>query len=144
MPKAVSGLRVLVVDDDADMRMALADALIDAGYAVCTAGDGLQALEQLAKRRFDVIVTDYQMPRMNGAELLAASRKRFPITPVIIVSGAGPALEQVARERGAFAFLRKPCTPQTVVDMVRLAMQLEKDRVNHPVPSDSRSSCERT
>jgi DNA-binding NtrC family response regulator len=108
------------------------------------AGDGVQALGHLGKRRFDVIVTDHQMPRMNGADLLEASRKQFPVTPVIIVSGAGPALERLVRERGAFAFLRKPCAPQKVVDTVRLAVQLEKDRVNHPAPSDARSRCERT
>ena len=138
MTTAVSGLRALLVDDDADIRMALADALIDAGYAVCTAGDGMQALEQLRQRRFDVIVTDYQMPRMNGAELLWVCRKRFPMTPVILVSGAGPALEQIARERGAFAFIRKPCPPSTVVDTVRLATRSEAARAKHLAPSDSR------
>ena len=141
MTTAMSKLRALLVDDDADIRMALADALIDAGYAVCTAGDGMQALEQLRQRRFDVIVTDYQMPRMNGAELLAVCKKRFPMTPVILVSGAGPALEQIARERGAFAFIWKPFTLQTVTDMVRLATRSEEARATHLAPSNSRPSC---
>ncbi len=142
MKTTLNGLRALVVEDDVDLRMALVDALTEAGYAVCAAGDGVQALEQLAKRRFDVILTDYQMPIMNGLALLAFSQKQSMKTPVIFVSGAGSALEQVALERGAFAFIRKPFAPKTVLDMVRRATRPDKAGAPHPPSLDSRSTDE--
>lgn len=140
MNTALNGLRVLVVDDDEDVRTALVDALVKAGYSVSAAGNGLQAREEIRKRQVEVIVTDYQMPVMNGLELLAFSRTQSPTRPVIFVSGAGPALEQVALECGAFAFIRKPFTPKKVLDMVRRARRPDKVGQKYPLQSDSRST----
>ena len=101
MDTALNGLRALVVDDDEDVRTALVDALIKAGYSVSVACDGMQARKEIMKRRFEVIITDLQMPIMNGLALLAFSQKQSLETPVIFVSGAGSALEQLALERDA-------------------------------------------
>lgn len=117
--------------------MALVDILTEAGYAVCAAGDGMQALEQVAQRRFAVILTDHQMPRMNGLTLLGVIRKRFPLTPVIMISGAGPGPEQIALERGVFAFIRKPFSPEAVLDMVWHATRSPAARAEQAGPSAS-------
>ncbi len=142
MDTALNGLRALVVDDDEDVRTALVDALIKAGYSVSVACDGMQARKEIMKRRFEVIITDLQMPIMNGLALLAFSQKQSLETPVIFVSGAGSALEQLALERGAFAFIRKPFAPKTVLDMVRRATRPDKAGAPHPPSLDSRSTDE--
>ncbi|MDI3461399.1 MAG: hypothetical protein OJF50_000220 [Nitrospira sp.] len=126
MDTALNGLRALVVDDDEDVRTALVDALIKAGCSVSVACDGKQGLERIMKRKFDVIITDLQMPIMNGLALLAFIQKQSLPIPVVVVSGAGQDLEQIAIERGAFAFIRKPFTPQTVLNMVRRATRPDK------------------
>ncbi len=117
------GLRVLVAEDDEPMRDVITDVLTKAGYNVFPAVDGMAAIQELKKRHYDVILTDYQMPRLNGLELLALSQELMPETPVILISGAHPSLEQVAIERGAFAWIRKPVPMTQVLLIVRTAMK---------------------
>ena len=116
------GLRVLVAEDDEPTRDVIGDMLSKAGYNVFPAMDGVVAIEELKKRHYDVILTDYQMPRLNGLELLALSLELMPETPVILISSAHPSLEQVAIERGAFAWIRKPVPVTQVLLVVRAAM----------------------
>lgn len=123
------GLRVLVAEDDEPTRNVITDLLTKAGYNVFPAGDGLVAIEELKKRHYDVVLTDYQMPRLNGLELLALSQELMPETPVILISSAHPSLEQVAIERGAFAWIRKPVPVTQVLLIVRAAM--EQTRSGH-------------
>ncbi|MBU6435403.1 MAG: response regulator [Nitrospirae bacterium] len=116
------GLRVLVAEDDESTRYLISDVLSKAGYNVFPAVDGMVAIEELKKRHYDVVLTDYQMPRLNGLELLALSRELMPETPVILISCADLSLEQVAIERGAFAWIRKPVPVTQVLLIVRAAM----------------------
>ena len=116
------GKRVLVAEDDESTRDALGEMLTRADYNVFTAEDGMVAIEELKKRHYDVVLTDYQMPRLNGLELLALSQERMPETPVILISGASPSLEQVALERGAFAWIRKPVSVTQLLLIMRAAM----------------------
>jgi len=111
------------------MRFVLEEMLTKAGYNVFPAGDGLAAIEELKKRHYDVVLTDYQMPRLNGLELLALSQELMPETPVILMSGAYPSLEQVAIERGAFAWIRKPIPVTQVLLIMRAA--IEQTRSGH-------------
>jgi chemosensory pili system protein ChpA (sensor histidine kinase/response regulator) len=76
-----------VVDDDAAIREITSAMLAEKGYEVWTAEDGLEALELLSRLRPDLIVTDLEMPRMSGFELLEIVRERFPRLPCIAVSG---------------------------------------------------------
>lgn len=119
------GLRILVVDDDEALRTALADALAKAGYSVSIASNGKQGLEEIMKQHFEVVVTDFQMPLMNGLELLACCRQHAATTPVIVISGAARDLEQVAVACGAFGVIPKPLSPRTVVQMVQRATQVQ-------------------
>ena len=80
--------RLLVVDDEKDIRELTSALLADDGYEILTAEDGLQALELLSQFHPDLVITDLQMPRMSGFELVKIMHQRFPELPVIIISGA--------------------------------------------------------
>jgi CheY-like chemotaxis protein len=79
--------RLLVVDDDADMRLTLKLALELAGYAVDVAGNGREALEVQRRQPADVLITDIFMPDADGFEAIDAFRKEFPTTKIVVVSG---------------------------------------------------------
>ncbi|MBL0161580.1 MAG: response regulator [Bryobacterales bacterium] len=73
--------KVLVVDDDEDQCRLLAEALAGQGYVTCTAADGIYALQQIDAFRPDAIITDLNMPRMDGLELMAEIKRREMTTP---------------------------------------------------------------
>jgi CheY-like chemotaxis protein len=79
---------VLVVDDEVSIRNTTSMLLKSAGYDVCTAEDGFDALLQLGKAVSDIIISDLNMPQMSGFEFLSVVRRRFPDIPVIALSGA--------------------------------------------------------
>ena len=79
--------RILIVDDEAVLRQ-LGKSLLQAqGYEVLCAEDGFQGLAALKHSLPDIIISDLQMPKMNGFEFLSVVRRRFPIIPVIVISG---------------------------------------------------------
>jgi CheY-like chemotaxis protein len=80
--------RVLLVEDDLQLRLALSVLLTESGYSVTAAGDGVSALDELEGALPDVILSDLNMPRMSGFELLSLVRRKFPMIPLIAMSGA--------------------------------------------------------
>ncbi len=82
--------QILVVDDNPSVRETIAMLLMSAGYDVIVAEDGFSALSQLRKTLPDVIVSDLEMPRMSGFELLSVVRRRFPRILTLAMSGAYP------------------------------------------------------
>jgi DNA-binding NtrC family response regulator len=101
--------RVLVADDEEDMRSVLHDFLEEHGYEPLLAADGLTALRRLIEERPDVVLLDIQMPRLGGMEALTAIREIAPDTAVIMISGIEDL--DVARRtlaHGAFDYVRKP------------------------------------
>lgn len=117
------GKRVLVVEDDQDVRIVMCLILSEAGYNVYEACDGLEALEALKKRRYDAVLTDYHMPRMDGLELLDLVQAMWPETPVIVASS-----DRLLTERAwdsllapAYAVLAKPFDSSNLLDSVRSA-----------------------
>jgi len=117
--------RVLIVDDDAELRSDLADLLSREGYDTTTAGDGQQALEKLELRSVDVIVTDLVMPRMDGFELLHTLRERGQLTPAIVLTGFG-SLDKalsVIRDLEAYWFLEKPVKLTALRSLLQRAIQ---------------------
>jgi CheY-like chemotaxis protein len=79
--------RILVVEDDADLREICSHLLRSQGYEVIGAEDGFDALLALKRSMPDIIISDLRMPNMNGFEFLSVVRRRFPAIPVIAVSG---------------------------------------------------------
>jgi CheY-like chemotaxis protein len=86
--EAAEKITILVVDDDALIAMSTVDMLEDLGHEVIEANSGDRALEILRQdRAIDLLVTDYSMPRMNGAQLAAAARQIRPELPVLLATG---------------------------------------------------------
>src|SRR5262245_53078579 len=102
-------LRVLVVDDDPSARSALRELLATQQYAVEQANDGVAALERIAEHPPDVVVTDLDMPRMDGMTLLKELRQNGGDLPVIVVTSAAELGSAVAAMRaGASDYITKP------------------------------------
>ncbi len=109
-------MRVLVIEDNPDLRDFLRLALEAHEYEVLTAAHGQEALAYLNGHRVDAIVTDLFMPEMDGIETVAAVRKLFPHVRVIAMSGrAGVDYLPVARELGVKHTLRKPFEVQELI-----------------------------
>lgn len=90
--------RVLVVDDNSDVRQLTVDVLAGSGYDVDTAPDGAAGWEAIQARGYDLIITDNQMPRMTGIEMIEKLRSAFIVSRVIMATGHLP----------VFEFARKP------------------------------------
>jgi two-component system sensor histidine kinase/response regulator len=104
-------LRVLIVDDDLALLEALPEALRlrMGGVTVETADSATAALDRIAEREYDAIVTDIKMPGMDGLELLDEIRSRRPGTPTLIITGHGEnELVVHAMRGGARDFIQKP------------------------------------
>jgi CheY-like chemotaxis protein len=100
---------VLVVDDEPHVRRLICAVLARHGWRTAEAADGARALQLGAEATPDLLITDYDMPRIKGIELADAFRGRVPDLPVIVVSGLG-AVGQLATSRG-YRFLAKPFKP---------------------------------
>ena len=79
--------KILVVDDERGLRYLLSDVLTSEGFEVRMAKDGQESLDQLRGRRFDLVITDIQMPRLDGIEMLKVMKKRGRKEKVIIMTG---------------------------------------------------------
>ncbi len=103
------GKRILVVDDDPDIRQVLLDRMSAYGYTVETAIDGREALDALQRGRFDGMLLDMRMPQMDGLEVLRQMRVLNPALPVVMIT-AMSVKGQVAQTllEGACAYLLKP------------------------------------
>jgi len=110
--------RILVADDERITRNVLRFGLEQKGFAVTVARDGGQAWELLRAEEFDLVVTDYQMPVMNGEELCRRMRQdeRLRGTPVLLLSAKGMEIDaaQFRREFGVYAIIFKPFSPAGV------------------------------
>ena len=84
------GMRVLVAEDNDAVRTLICSILSEAGYNVYEACDGLEAIDSLKKRRYDALLTDYHMPKMDGLELLDLAQAMWPELPVIVWRPATP------------------------------------------------------
>jgi CheY-like chemotaxis protein len=115
--------RILVIDDNEDMRGMLAMTLQYEGFDVVSAANGTRALEELARAPADLIVTDLFMPDKDGIETIEEIRRKYPRTKIIAMSGwqsvQGPDYLDVARVMGAVGTLRKPFDPAQLIAIVR-------------------------
>ena len=101
--------KILVVDDELNMRLVLKAMLKKEGYDVVTAKDGMEALEILQGDKIAVVATDLKMPRMDGMELLGRIMQDDPSLPVIILTAYGTVATAVdALKKGAFDYITKP------------------------------------
>jgi DNA-binding NtrC family response regulator len=108
--------RILIVDDEVDLRTLLGEVLETAGYDVSTASDGLEALAALERESFDAALLDIQMPNMNGIQVLQHITEHYPGTKSIILTGyADLRYATESRKYGAVDFISKPYTLEDVL-----------------------------
>ncbi|WP_166037421.1 response regulator [Sphingosinicella sp. YJ22] len=117
-------LRILLVDDHDGVRAITAGLLGDMGHQVTTAGDGPEALAliQAAVDGFDLLVSDYAMPKLSGAELIRQARERMPGLPAIIITGYADT-ESIGERPANVAILPKPFTPEQMRSCLTATME---------------------
>ena len=110
--------RVLVVDDDPDMRLTMHEVLTDEGLDVDVAADGREALDRAASQPPALVILDLTLPVLDGFEVADRLHERHGLLPILAVTADGRA-PQKARRVGAYAYLRKPFELDALVSLVR-------------------------
>src|SRR5438034_9320536 len=120
--------KILVVEDDHAIRLLLTQLMKAAGYSVESAGDGVEGLQKLKKKKYDLMLLDIWMPRLNGLEVLAKLRDQ-PSRPKVIVMTADNTPETLltAVREQAYHYLPKPFQPNVLEDLVRRALSAKAD-----------------
>jgi two-component system chemotaxis response regulator CheY len=113
---------ILTVDDSSSLRMAVRIALTGAGYTVTEAGDGMEGLSKAGAQRFDMIITDLNMPRMDGLTMIREIRKSGRQTGVPIIfltTESDDGVKGQAKAAGATGWLVKPFNADQLVKIAR-------------------------
>lgn len=117
----MSGLRVLLVDDEGELVYTMAERLSIRGYNVDAVTDGAEALERVASNTYDVAVVDVKMPGISGLVVLKVIKRDSPSTPVILLTGHGsPEEGEEGMKQGAYAYLFKPVD---IEDLIRTMVE---------------------
>ena len=129
--------RILIVDDEADVRRMIRHVFERAGHEVQAAGDGVEAMEQVHATSPELVITDIMMPRQNGLTTIGALVER-PFRPKIIAMtasvGGGPDdYLETARRLGADAVLRKPFRTHEVIELATDLLRQESESQTEPV-----------
>lgn len=118
--------RILVVDDSSMTRKMVTSILSREGYQVDSAGNGLEALERLYQAAYDLVITDINMPQMDGLEFLRQIRQEAPYSrlPVLVLSSnSSPEEVQRTLRAGASLYLIKPAPPEKLLESVRALLK---------------------
>lgn len=111
--------RILIVDDEPNVRFTYRMTFETEGFAVTEADSGARALDEMAMQKFDLAILDLRMPEMDGLHLLTEMRNRTLLTPAVIITAYGEIPDAVqAMKLGAIDFLKKPMTPETLRNIV--------------------------
>lgn len=120
--------QILVVDDEESVRSLIGRFLNRLGFRATEASSGEEALDALAQGQFDLVLSDVHMPGMNGMSLLAEVRRRYPDTPVLMLTGCENVSTAVdAMKSGAFDYVLKPFRLDQVEASVREALKRQSD-----------------
>lgn len=125
---ATEALRLLVVDDDAALLELNRVVLTNQGYEVTTADNALAAMELLKQQPYDLVLSDINMPEMNGIEFTEAVMEIHPDLPIVLITGFGDVeMAKEAIQRGAMDFLHKPISVKNLPSVI--AQNLERKRL---------------
>ena len=141
----IPGARILVVDDNDILRGVIEEILSRAGYDTDSVGDGEEALAMLATDDFDLVLTDGEMPRLNGCGLIRALRGGGSRIPVTLISGSlagGGELPADVRAEIAVA-LPKPATPRDLLAGVAHALRLRATAPGRTLIADANTATAR-
>ncbi|MBI4550295.1 MAG: type II/IV secretion system protein [Candidatus Omnitrophica bacterium] len=115
---------ILVVEDDRDMRLLLRRLLESRGYEIIIAEDGVEALLTLGKKKFDLILSDVNMPNLNGFKLLEMLSQKGIRIPVLFLTGQSREEDEITGfELGAFDYIKKPVQKEILLHRIRKALQ---------------------
>ncbi len=121
--------RILVVDDEENVRLTTSAILEQEGYAISTASDGRAALAQMARVPFDLVLTDLRMEGMDGSALLAEIHEKFPDVVAIVLTGYATIESSIeALRQGVYDYLVKPCVIEDLKRTVRRALEHQRQR----------------
>lgn len=130
--------RILLVDDNLNGSTARKTVLEELGHKVAVTASGAEALEQFSQHKFDLVVTDYRMPKMDGLELIGRLKKQSPDILIILVSGFVDTLGMNEATTGADAVIQK--SANEVTHLVRAVNRLlRKKPTKKSVASDART-----
>ncbi|TET62240.1 sigma-54-dependent Fis family transcriptional regulator, partial [Candidatus Aerophobetes bacterium] len=122
-------IKILIVDDEVNMLESLSEVLRNKGYLVATARNGLEALEKLKEKYFNIAIADLKMPEMGGMELLEVMKERYPQTPLVMLTGYATINSAVdAMKKGAYDYLVKPFSPDKILLIAKKIMEEENLR----------------
>lgn len=114
-----NGMKFLILDDEETITQLISQFLLEHDAICDIANDGEQGFEKNMQTRYDFIITDIQMPNMNGIEFIRAIREIDPLIPILIVSGIPQQdIIQEAIDSGANGFLKKPFEYQELIDVI--------------------------
>jgi two-component system, chemotaxis family, chemotaxis protein CheY len=117
---------ILIVDDSASMRQMVSFTLKSAGYTVVEAVDGQDAYEKTSGTDFDLVLTDQNMPRLDGIGLTRKLRDnpKFKTTPILILSTeSSDSMKQAGRAAGASGWLVKPFDPAKLIEVIKKVLR---------------------
>lgn len=112
---------ILTVDDSSTMRQMITFTLKGAGFDILEAGDGVEALEVAKGKKLSLVITDVNMPRMDGITLIQRLRAlpEFKFTPILVLTTESDAsMKQKGKEAGATGWIVKPFSPEKLLDVV--------------------------
>ncbi len=121
--------RILIVDDEGNIRRMVASLLNAEGYATLEAETGEAAIEKMAAQEADAVLLDLALPGMSGLDVLERITADWPEVPVVMMSGQATLGDAVKATRlGAFQFLEKPLTPEAILITLQSALELQRQR----------------
>lgn len=120
--------RVLIVDDDAELRRHLANEFRNVRFLVLEAGDGFEADALLERGDIDLVISDAHMPRCDGLELLKKIRVQYPTLPVMLATASADLSDEKAKALGADALVRKPVAFERLIWQVLETLALGQNK----------------
>jgi two-component system response regulator HydG len=129
---------ILLVDDNVSGSSARKTVLEELGHRIHVASSGADALEQFSQHKYDLVVTDYKMPRMDGLELIGRLRKQTPDIPIVLISGFVDTLGLNEATTGADSVIQK--SANEVTHLVRAVNRLLRKKASKkPATGDARA-----
>lgn len=118
---------LLVVDDEPRLCKTLSMIICAAGYQTSTAGNAYSALQMLSERKADLLIMDWHLPDMDGAGLLAETRRLYPNLPVVVITAnGGPEIAEMVFRLGGRYFLLKPFDPRVLISLVKDVLRSQR------------------
>ena len=119
--------KLVIVDDDPEMRSLLADELEEEGYQVTLAKNGLDILSEIPFQSFDLMITDWKLPLRNGLQILSSVQEVHPEMPVVLITAFGDAKIRKKVEKAGAIYLQKPFSMEAFKKMVRSLLSKKKE-----------------